>query len=152
MANILEHKIELDETGSHSFNGVVGQAVCVVYDSEPTAEQKQTCKELGYGMEWSSGGGGKSSIQMQNLLNHYQYDRKAYMRACQSAGIDAKAAASFADEVYGYIRYSGVNSGDTGAWGWIFVAFFGLLGCAWILWKAIELLVIPQLPQCVGCF
>lgn len=51
MAEIIEIKSELDWTGSNGGRDVK----CVVFTSEPSAEQQAECLAQGYGMQWANG-------------------------------------------------------------------------------------------------
>lgn len=55
MANIIKRNVELDVTGSNSYNGIVGQSLCIVFDAEPTAAQEKVCRDNGWGMQWANG-------------------------------------------------------------------------------------------------
>jgi len=78
----------------------------------------------------------QETIKAQALLNRYQYDHAAYLDACKDAGIDAKGATDFADEVYTQL---GEDSGSRSSWSalvWMLGGLSLLFVMCLVLWLA----------------
>lgn len=111
MPEKLYTKEELDVTGSNYVirdgQRIYGHRDVVVFSSEPSSAVLEGLHRKGMGAEWSNTD--MNVVEMQRLLNRYQYDEKAYLRACAKAGLDPVKARAFSQETYALIDGSGIN-------------------------------------------